>query len=237
MTNYYPPGLPLPWWNLSEHEWIQQFSWIDFLRVKASFGYQGNMLSDQTPLMIISKKPTNAYYNENVATVERYPNPDLKWETTRSYNLGLEFSLFKNKLQIESSYYWKHTEDLMTKKIASMNGVDGNSYVVNGGDVDNSGYSVALTVSPINTKDFRWTLSTSFSKTFNKMESDPDANQYELNNFLEGTALVKGKAIGTFYSYKFMGLSPVDGGPIFDDGEDNKEELSGLSKYDTYTVS
>lgn len=116
-----------------------------------------------------------------------------------------------------------------------MNGVDGNSYVVNGGDVDNSGYSVALTVSPINTKDFRWTLSTSFSKTFNKMESDPDANQYELNNFLEGTALVKGKAIGTFYSYKFMGLSPVDGGPIFDDGEDNKEELRGLSKYDTYT--
>ena len=223
-------------WNLSEHEWIQQFSWIDFLRVKASFGYQGNMLSDQTPLMIISQKPTNAYYNENVATVERYPNPDLKWETTRSYNLGLEFSLFKNKLQIESSYYWKHTEDaFMTKKIASMNGVDGNSYVVNGGDVDNSGYSVALTVSPINTKDFRWTLSTSFSKTFNKMESDPDANKYELNNFLEGTALVKGKAIGTFYSYKFMGLSPVDGGPIFDDGEDNKEELRGLSKYDTYT--
>lgn len=100
------------------------------------------MLSDQTPLMIISKKPTNAYYNENVATVERYPNPDLKWETTRSYNLGLEFSLFKNKLQIEGSYYWKHTEDaFMTKKIASMNGVDGNSYVVNGGDVDNSGYS------------------------------------------------------------------------------------------------
>ena len=125
------------------------------------------------------QKPTNAYYNENVATVERYPNPDLKWETTRSYNLGLEFSLFKNKLQIESSYYWKHTEDaFMTKKIASMNGVDGNSYVVNGGDVDNSGYSVALTVSPINTKDFRWTLSTSFSKTFNKMESDPDAKQY-----------------------------------------------------------
>ena len=114
-----------------------------------------------------------------------------------------------------------------------MNGVDGNSYVVNGGDVDNSGYSVALTVSPINTKDFRWTLSTSFSKTFNKMESDPDANQYELNNYQEGTALVKGKAIGTFYSYKFMGLSPVDGGPIFDDGEDNKEELRGISKYDT----
>ena len=222
-------------WNISEHDWMQT-SWIDFLRLKASFGYQGNMLSDQTPVMIISKKPLDSYFNENISKVERYPNPDLKWETTKSYNLGLELSLFKNKVQLEGSYYWKHTEDaFMTKTIASMNGVNGNSYVVNGGDVDNSGYSVAVTVSPINNKDVRWTLSTSFSKTFNKMQSDPDANEYELDNFLNGTALVKGKPIGTFYSYKFLGLSPVDGAPIFDDYVDNKEVLRGLSKYDTYT--
>ena len=142
-------------WNISEHDWMQT-SWIDFLRLKASFGYQGNMLSDQTPVMIISKKPLDSYFNENISKVERYPNPDLKWETTKSYNLGLELSLFKNKVQFEGSYYWKHTEDaFMTKTIASMNGVNGNSYVVNGGDVDNSGYSVAVTVSPINNKDVR----------------------------------------------------------------------------------
>lgn len=50
----------------------------------------------------------------------------------------------------------------MKKTIASVNGVEGNSYIVNGGDVDNSGYSFAFTVSPINTEDFRWTFSTSF---------------------------------------------------------------------------
>ena len=222
-------------WNLSEHDWLQT-NWLDFLRIKASFGYQGNMLDDQTPVMIISKKPTDPYYNENVATVERYPNPDLKWESTTSYNLGLEFSLFHHKLSFEGSLYWKHTKDaFMTKTIASMNGVKNNSYVVNGGDVDNNGYSVAITVSPINNDNFRWTLSTSISETFNKVKSDPDANEYELNNFLNGTAIVKGEAVGTFYSYKFIGLSPVDGGPIFDDGRDNKEALRGLSKYDTYT--
>ncbi|MFR7809542.1 MAG: hypothetical protein ACLU4N_09825 [Butyricimonas faecihominis] len=61
-----------------------------------------------------------------------------------------------------------------------MNGVDGNSYVVNGGDVDNSGYSVALTVSPINTKDFRWTLSTSFSRRSTKWKCRMPTS--ELNN-------------------------------------------------------
>lgn len=222
-------------WNISEHDWMKT-SWIDLLRLKASFGYQGNMLNDQTPVMVISKKPLNSYFNEEISKIERYPNPDLKWETTKSYNLGLEFSLFKNRVNFEGNYYWKHTDNaFMTKTIASMNGVDGNSYVINGGDIDNSGYSVAVTVSPINNKDVRWTLSTSFSKTFNKMKGDPDANQYELNNFLNGTALVKGKPVGTFYSYKFLGLSSVDGGPIFDDYVDNKEALRGLSKYDTYT--
>ena len=67
----------------------------------------------------------DSYFNENISKVERYPNPDLKWETTKSYNLGLELSLFKNKVQLEGSYYWKHTEDaFMTKTIASMNGVN-----------------------------------------------------------------------------------------------------------------
>ena len=222
-------------WNLSEHSWLEA-NWIDLVRIKASFGFQGNMLSDQTPVMIIKKNPTDAYFNENTADIERYPNPDLKWETTTSYNLGLELSLFNQKLQFEGSLYWKRTKDaFMEKTIASMNGVLGNSYIVNGGTVNNNGYSVAFTVSPINTNDFRWTLSTSWSQTFNKVESNPDAEQYELENFLEGTALVKGKPVGTFYSYKFMGLSPVDGGPIFDDGGDNLDALRGLSKYDTYT--
>ena len=222
-------------WNISEHAWMAR-PWIDLLRLKFSFGYQGNMLEDQTPVMIIQKEPLNAYFNENTAVVERYPNPDLKWETTTSYNLGLEFTLFQNKLSFEGELYWKHTKDaFMTKTISSINGVANNSYVINGGDVDNSGYNVAVTVSPINNDKFRWTLSTSWSETFNKVDSNPDSQTYEREDFLDGTAIVKGEAVGTFYSYKFMGLSPVDGGPIFDDCGDNKEALRGLSRYDTYT--
>ena len=59
-------------------------------------------------------------------------------------------------------------------------------------------------------QDWFWSVSTSISKTFNKMKSKVDVDQYELSNFLNGSALVKGKPIGTFYSYKFIGLSPVN---------------------------
>ncbi len=223
-------------WNVSELPGVKEAQWLDFLRLKASFGYQGNMLKDQSPVMIISKQPLDSHFGENTASVSRYPNPELKWETTSSYNVGAELGLFQRKVMVEAEYWWKHTEDaFMEKSISIMNGVPNDVYTVNQGDIDNHGYNVSLTFLPIQTNDWFWSISTSFSKTFNKMKSKPDANQYELSNFLNGSALVQGQPVGTFYSYKFMGLSPVNGGPMFDDYNDNPEVLRGLSKYDTYT--
>lgn len=220
--------------NFSELNGLKQLTWLDFLTLKTSYGYQGNMLDSESPVMTIRKNPMSGYYNEYTASATQNPNPDLKWEQTNSYNLGLELSLFKSRLQFEGSLYFKKTKDaFMTKTVSTINGLV--SKVINGGDVDNRGYSVSITAIPIASKDWRWTLSTSFSRSVNKIKSSPDSEQYELNNFLNGSALVKGESIGTFYSYKFLGLSPVDGGPLFDDYSDRSEELLGLSKYDTYT--
>lgn len=223
-------------WNVSELGGIKDAKWLDFFRLKASFGYQGNMLSDQSPVMIISKEPMSSYFGENVASVVRYPNPNLKWETTTSYNLGTELGLFQRKVMIEAEYWWKHTEDaFMDKMVASMNGLPTDSYKVNQGDIDNYGYNLSVTFLPLQTKDWFWSVSTSISKTFNKMKNKSNSDQYELSDFLNGSALVQGKSIGTFYSYKFMGLSPVNGGPMFEDYADCPAALRGLSKYDTYT--
>lgn len=220
-------------YNISEHDMLQK-EWIDYITLKVSFGYQGNMLEDQSPVMLIQKNPMDPYYNEMTSKITRNPNPNLKWEKTSSFNTGLMFSLLRNRVQVEGQYYYKRTKDaFMTKEVANMNGVD--SYVINGGDVENKGYSVDITVSPISRQNVRWTLSTSFSKNFNKVKNDPDAQTYNYSDFLNGTVVVKDKAVNTFYSYKFIGISPVDGGPMFDDMENNKHELSGLSKYETFT--
>jgi len=223
----------LPIWSLSgnytisEHEWLQR-SWIDYIMLKASFGYQGNMLEGQSPTMIIKQLPTDPLYNELVAELSVYPNPNLKWEKTSSFNGGLTFSLFKRRLQMETSVYYKRTKDAFL-----VNGLE--EYVVNSGNVKNSGYSIAATIIPVETRDFNWILATSFSNVFNKVETLPGAEQFELSNFLNGTALVKGKPVGTFYSYKFVGLNPTNGYPIFDDMQERQEELEGLTKYDVYT--
>lgn len=220
--------------DASRLKWFRELTWLDQFSIKGSYGYQGNMLSDQSPVMIIRKGAFNSFYNEYMSTVERNPNPELKWERTTSYNLGFVWSFFDRKLQIDADFYWKRTKDaFMSKTVSTVNGYQ--SYIVNGGDIDNDGYSIGVTVRPIQTKDWQWSISTVFSRAINRIKTAPAGESYELNDFLNGNAVVKDKPIGTFYSYKFLGLNPEDGGPMFDDWKDHYYDLMGLSKYDTYT--
>lgn len=230
----------LPIWSVSasfdaaQLDFFRNLTWLDYFSVKGSYGFQGNMLSDQSPVMIIRKGAYDDFYGEYMSTVERNPNPDLRWEKTTSYNLGFEWGFLNRALQFEASLYWKHTKDaFMTKTISTVNGYE--NYVVNGGDIDNTGYSVGVTGRIISNTDWNWTVSTNFSRAINKIKTLPAGESYELNDFLNGNAIVKGEPVGTFYSYKFLGLSPVDGGPMFDDWNDHPEDLKGLSKYETYT--
>ena len=230
----------LPVWSVSgsfdaaQLDFIRQQTWLDQLTVKGSYGFQGNMLSTQYPVMIIQKNPMNDYFGEFTSSAVSNPNPDLKWEKTTSINLGVILGMFNNRLQIEGDFYWKHTKDaFMTKSISTVNGYS--SYVVNGGNIQNNGYSIGITGRPIQTRDWQWSISTSFSRVTNSVQTLPAGESYQLSDFLNGSAIVKGKSVGTFYSYRFIGLNPIDGGPMFDDWHDHYADLAGLSKYDTYT--
>lgn len=207
---------------------------IDDLRLKASYGEQGNMLDNQTPELIIKKGNMNSFYDEFTSTVAYFANPDLKWEKTRSVNVGLESSFFRNRLQFEVEYYYKKTTDaFMDKTIADVNGYK--SYVVNSGNIINKGFNFTVTATPVKLKDFYWIFSGNLSKVYNKVQTAPGAETYTLSDFLNGTAVVKGQAVGTFYSYKFLGLNPIDGGPIIDDFEDRFKEVEDKDEYSVYT--
>ena len=229
----------LPIWSVSGNANLRDITkikakWLDDLRLKASYGEQGNMLDNQTSELIIKKGGMNSFYNEMESTVAYFANPDLKWEKTRSINTGLEASLFDSRLQLEVEYYNKHTTDaFMSKTISDVNGYT--SYIINSGTITNSGFNFTLTATPIKLKDFYWIFSGNLSKIYNKVKTAPGAETYQRNDFLTGNAVIEGQPVGTFYSFKFLGLSPTDGGPLIDDMEERQEEINNVSNYELYT--
>lgn len=229
----------LPIWSVSGNANISRIfnvtaPWIDDIRLKSSYGEQGNMLDNQTSELVIRKGGMNSFYNEMTSNVAYFANPDLRWEKTRSFNIGVETSLLGSRMQFEAEYYHKQTSDaFMSKTIADINGYT--SYIVNSGTITNSGFNFSLTATPIKLRNFYWIFSGNVSKMYNKVKTAPGAETYSLNDFLTGNAVVKGQPVGTFYSYKFLGLSPVDGGPIIEDWEDRQKEISEADEYTTYT--
>ena len=228
----------LPVWSTSEVANIKEIAhlklnWLDAINWKISYGEQGNMLDGQSPVLTLTKGSYDTHYSEMTSTTANNANPDLKWEKTHSFSTGFETSLFKNRLMFELEYYYKKTTDaFMNKTISDINGYT--SYIVNSGEIINKGYNFSITAIPIQNKDWNWLVSASLSKIINKMKTSPGEDSYSLNDYLNGTAVINGQSLGTFYSYKFIGLNPEDGGPLFDDYQDRSNELLGLSKYQTF---
>ena len=245
----------LPVWSLSarwnaKEDILQNVNWVSMLALRASFGYQGNVVSSQSPELIIKKGERNADFKEYESAVYRYPNPDLGWEKTASLNAGLDFSLFRDRIKGTVSYFYKKTTNAyLSKKVAQVNGVT--SYVINAGTVENQGLELSLFITPVNTslsgegKGFRWSIDPQLGQVVNKLindvikkdKFDPLHDEYTYEDYLSGSAQVAGKPLNSFYSYKFSGLSPEDGRPTFARAsEDYFEQYVDMPKSKVYTT-
>ena len=243
-------------WNLTENI-LANSNWIDDLSLKASFGYQGNVPNVSTKLVIEKSTSTSDLFDEFYSTVSSYPNPDLKWEKTASTNVSLDFSLFRNKISGSVSYYYRKTVDAyMNRSVSEINGLTG--YTVNSGTVTNQGYELTLNFIPVNTmgvsgKGFRWKFDPQLGQVINKLidkaidnkdTSMRDDDDLTYSDYLNGTVQTVERSLNGFYSYRFMGLDPTDGRPMFPnleqmievDGEevDYGEEFKLMSNEERY---
>ena len=239
-------------WNV-KRDILESVDWVDDLALRGSFGYQGNMLSNQTPNMIITQGVDyTGKYGEFNSKVAHYPNPDLRWEKTASTNVTLDFSFLKNKINGSFSWYYKKTRDaFLTKTISEINGIK--QYVVNSGTLVNKGIEVSLNFTPINRvgldggkRGFVWRIDPQLGQVLNELVNSAINNrnnvlrdEIEYDDMLTGDVEIAGEPLNTFYSYRFKGLSPVDGSPIFYGAEDElQEELAekynGMEREDVF---
>lgn len=225
----------LPVWSVSgmfniKETFCKDFTVADDMRFRFSYGKTGNMVDGQTPNLLINQGSVDSYFGEYYSTVSAFPNPNLRWEQTDQVNFGLDLSFFNRRLMFGTDIYYKKTKDAFTSvSVPTTNGVS--TFMMNGGDITNFGYSFSLSGYPIQTRDWSWYLSTSYSYVKNKV-GDNIINEYTIDDYLNGTAIIGGEPIGTFYSYKFMGLDPENGAPLFDDYVDRRHLLENKSLED-----
>ncbi len=204
---------------------LRQYDAVSDLRLRTSFGKTGNMVDNQTPNLLLRQESLDTYYGENVAKVDALPNPYLRWEQTDQWNVGVDASLFDYRLTVGVDAYYKHTKDAFDNTLVSpFNGVE--NYVMNGSDITNSGFSINISAYLLKTRDWSWLVSANYSVVYNSINTKT-ANKYKIEKYLNGTAIMDGKSIGTFYSYNFIGLDPQNGLPLFDDYRDRQHLLEG----------
>ena len=219
-------------WMLSEEDF---FNWdrASYVKMRVSYGISGN---DQIPNFAYRGLLTGEgdYVFDDVITkgaaIGRAGNPDLKWETTRQFNIGTDIKL-KRGVDVTVNYFIKNTRDLLFQpEVSGVLGTAGaGSFapIINAGDVSNKGVEIELGYVAPTRKDFNW--STSLNTTFicNKVTDVPDGVDFIPGaNFGVGgnvaTRFQEGYAIGYFIGYEtdgiFQSQEEIDNAPVVQDG-------------------
>ncbi len=157
-------------WIISKENFLNDSNWLNFLKLKASYGTTGNSrIGSYRALGLYSRTINSGYNGLNEAFPDAAPNPNLSWEKNNKFNAGLEVSLFR-KLQLSVEYYYDDLKDLITSRdIPTENGFG--SLQLNAAEMYNKGFEVSATMNWINTDAFKWRTSFNLATLQNKVTS------------------------------------------------------------------
>jgi len=221
-------------WRISEEDFMENVEPISNLKLRASWGKIGNdkigpyaskqFLSTTESIggnesgIVAVLGPDEIPYQG--ATATRLADPNIKWETTTQFDIGLEFGLFKNKLTAEIDYYDRTTDDILLPiDIPSYFGIRENP-IVNAASVKNSGMEFTLSWND-NVKDFNYSISGNLSTLKNEILELSDRRSF-LTGTIQSQTLTrteKGSSIGAFWGFKtdgvFQNQVQIDASPLY----------------------
>lgn len=200
-------------WRISEEGFLADNTVLSDLKLKLSYGLTGNDQIGAFRHLNLYSSGYNYYGNPGIIPTQ-IPNPDLRWEETSNFNLGLDIGLFNDRVMFNSDFYYNKTVDLLLNR--PLPGNSGyTSMAANVGELENQGMEFQLAADIIQS-EFNWT--TTFNISFNenkilKLYNDqPITDQGRGNN-----AAVVDEPIGVFYMYKSLGVDPSTGDLVFED--------------------
>lgn len=199
-------------WILSEETFLKEMKFINYLKLRSSFGYTGNSeIGNFQYLGTFSS--TGGYLGFTGITPTRLPNPDLSWEKARQLDLGLDFGILDNKISGSLGFYHKISTNALLAVPAQISATGISSILVNSKDVvvRNSGLELELTFRILNKENFSWSTEVNIAGNRNKVLETGNIPPDGFGNGAGDTRVIKGYPIGISYLAHSAGVNPATG--------------------------
>ena len=226
-------------WRISGEKFLRDVSWINDLKLRAGWGQTGNQ-AGLAEYGWMQQYSTNYYdwtQTENAQAVptvggrKNIKNQDLTWETSSQTNVGLDFALLNNRLNLSLDYYYKYTTDmLMDVPLPSPYP----SIYRNDGEMSNQGFEISLSSVNIARKDFNWSTDLNVSLNRNKVEKLNLKQVYYYATTSDATndnvvRMTPGHPLSMFWGYVSKGVDPETGDLVYED-RNGDGEITPLDK-------
>jgi TonB-linked SusC/RagA family outer membrane protein len=202
-------------WILSREEWFA-VPWVDRLKVKSSFGSQGN---DAIPdfLYVDMYNIKNDGNDKPISVFARKGNPDITWETNANFNFGVEFDLWGGRLSGDVEFFNRKTSDMLFNLSVPLEAGFSSIYT-NMGDMVNRGIEAELSTVLLRTRDLMWNFTINMTYLRNKLVKLPDqynttlsADERYTGRISGNYFLAEGMSRYTFYIPTYAGVNPENG--------------------------
>lgn len=208
-------------WRISKEKFMESSrNWLDDLKIRADYGESGNQNFGSYMSLATMAGYGYSYVNGRYLQgwgASKNPNPDLKWERARNWNVGIDFAMFNNRFSGSFNYFHRRTEDLLGDYNVSVPPYMWPTAFVNVGTMENSGFEFDLNVNAVQSRDFTYSFNivgstmknkfVDFSNTkyigqdfYNMCETENPFPYYYLQR------IEKGESIGNFYMWKYHGI-------------------------------
>jgi TonB-linked SusC/RagA family outer membrane protein len=227
-------------WNIAKESFMKNAPVFEDLKLRAGYGVVGNQdgLNPYQTLQLYA--PSGRYFDNGnwfqAYQISQNANPDLKWEETSMLNIGLDYSLFKGRINGVIEFYDKKTTDLLYMYQVPVPPYLYPTMIANVGTMSNRGIEFLINGNPIQTNNFSWNISLNMAHNKNEITRLSNSN-FSTSSIKLGSAAVRGaatttthiieegKAVGTFYGWRNLGLDAA-GKYIMDDMVDGKAGLT-----------
>jgi TonB-linked SusC/RagA family outer membrane protein len=200
-------------WRIKQENFLKDVEFISDLKIKGSYGVTGNQNGIGSFASLGLWSGGSSYQDAPGIAPQQLANPDLKWERTNQYNVGIDISLFKERVNLEFNTYKKQTVNgLLRLTLPATTGFA--NYMSNAAEISNKGFEFGINTVNVKSRNFEWSTSLNISRNINNIDKLATPLKYGSRDLI---LQQQGSPLYSFWVYKELYVDPQTGNSVYED--------------------